>query len=226
MKHKCMGVAIFVLGILMGAGPAMATSAETQTAAVATQTAALTRTTGAMTATALAAGTQTAIATPTPNAGQVAKHRQVLNQKAGPNEPKLGELLAALWNSRQIGGALTVVTAGPVLDVGALTAAVNGVLVIKTATAGAAITACGNTTFETYKKCTLCVSPAGTLTWRPGTAALSQELALKPLCAHDEVEVAYLQIPPSFTSNTTSITAQMLKQDPTLRESTAVFGQR
>lgn len=178
-------------------------------------------TAGAQTATHTPTATNTATptATPTPNVqGQAERVRQ-LNAMSRPGGVQLGDLLLALFDGRQSGGGLTVATPATTpaasVDVAAARAMVRGVYVEKEATSAAAITACGNTTGAQYRKCTLCMNQAGTLRFTPGAVASSQAAALKPACADSETELAYIELPPSFTSGTTVVTEGMLKQSNT-----------
>lgn len=211
-RHYALVIALTALVALLvlvrGPGvprPAFADAAQTATAAVqATQTA------NAATATAIAA---------TPHPDRPAKMVRDLSN-VGPSNCDFGLLIQALWDGRQTGGALAVstpaTTPGATVDVAAITAMVHGVYLSKAAAAATAITACGNTDSTHYKKCTVCVNNAGTLRFEPGTAVTgAQANALKPPCRDGETEVAYLELPTSFTSNTTTVTAGMLKQATT-----------
>lgn len=169
--------------------------------------------TAAQTATAAMVATQTAAAT-TPHPDRRAADVRALNAGSRPGGPKIGDLLLALWNARQSGGGLTAATA--TVNVAATTAVVQGVYVAKTAANGEAVTACGNTGTGEYLKCTLCMDAAATLRFEPGAIAASQAAALKPPCKDAEVELAYLELAPSFTSGSTTVTAGMIKQAPTI----------
>lgn len=170
--------------------------------------------TAAQTATAAVAATQTA-AMATPHPSRRDADVRALNSMSKPGGPKLGTMLRALWHARQSGGSLAVATPGPVIDVAALAAVINGVYVTKTAASTQTITTCGNTSTAQYRKCTVCVDAAGTLAYRTGAIAASQAAATKPPCRDNEVEVAYIELPPSFTSGTTTVTAGMLQQAST-----------
>jgi hypothetical protein len=157
--------------------------------------------------------TSTPTVTSTPDVRGRADRVRALNEGSFPSGFRLGDFLQALWSARQSGGGLTANSTG--VDVAAITAMVNGVYVTKTAATGQAVTACGNTTGSQYRKCTLCMNQAATLRFAPGAVAASQAAALKPSCSDSETEIAYLELPTSFTAGSTSITSNMLKQAAT-----------
>ena len=214
-----------VLALVIGfAAPGVYAQNATQTAAAAaTQTAAAvaTQTANAVaTQTAAAQATATAVLfTPTPlsnpRGGRLADELNRSSRQA--DALKLGSRLVALWHGRQTGGALAVNGGDAAkFDIAAGTYVVNGIYVpAATAAAATAQVLTASTTASQYKKVTVCVDAVGSYHQVNGGAAASQGAAGKAPCRDDWVEVAYIELPTSFTATSTHVTTGMLKQAAT-----------
>ena len=220
-----------VLALVIGvAAPGAYAQNATQTAAAAaTQTAAAVATqTANAVATANVVATQTAAAqatataalfTPTPlsnpRGGRLADELNRSSRQA--DALKLGSRLVALWHGRQTGGALAVNGGDAAkFDIAAGTYVVNGIYVpAATAAAATAQVLTASTTASQYKKVTVCVDAVGSYHQVNGGAAASQGAAGKAPCRDDWVEVAYIELPTSFTATSTHVTTGMLKQAAT-----------
>jgi len=69
-----------------------------------------------------------------------------------------------------------------------------------------------NTGSGEYRKSLICIDSAGTVTLVHGTVAASQGAAALPSPTANTVPVGYLEIPASFTSGSTNVTAGMIKR--------------
>lgn len=63
-----------------------------------------------------------------------------------------------------------------------------------------------------FKKVVVGIDAAGTVTLTAGTAAATQALAEIPDVASTILPIAYMEIPESFTSETTDVTTDMIKR--------------
>lgn len=63
-----------------------------------------------------------------------------------------------------------------------------------------------------YRKDLISLDAAGTVTVTAGAVAVSQDAAVLPACPADNVPVGWIEVPASFTSGTTEVTAGMLRK--------------
>ena len=130
----------------------------------------------------------------------------------------IGKFIAALWRSRHSGGAVTPNSDATKIDIAAVAAMVDGVDVpVGVGVAETAVVLTGYTptivtTSTQFMKVLVTVKKAGTHGIYSGAKVASQALAVKPAVPAAECEIAYLEIPNSFTAGTTSVTAGMCKQ--------------
>ena len=127
---------------------------------------------------------------------------------------KLGDRLAALWNQRQSGGALSQGSPDTTYSIAAGAYTVDGVVVAGGASANVVLPlTTPDTTGTQYRKLTITIDQAGAYALVIGAVATgSQAAALKSPAPAGTTEVAYIELPVSFTARTTTITAGMLKQ--------------
>lgn len=69
-----------------------------------------------------------------------------------------------------------------------------------------------NTTGVQYRKVSIQIDAAGTVTFVAGATAASQGAAVHPPVGAGKVEIGWLELPVSFTSGTTVITSGMIQQ--------------
>lgn len=166
----------------------------------------------AQTATPTATSTSTPTHTPNLTRNDTSAQRAAeLDRSSTGRAVKLGSRLLALWHGRQTGCTPTADSTN--VDIAACKAMVNGVYVAEDGQDNLALTGISTTSVQ-FRKVAICMTDAGVYTPRAGAVAASQAAALIPVCDVDEVEVAYLELPASFTGASTSLTAAMVKQRP------------
>lgn len=136
---------------------------------------------------------------------------------------RLGEVLslsalkAGQANSQTVlwGCALSVNGSDPDLyDVSAGEVLLAGSIVAVAADASNDLTSAVDTTAGQYRKVLVEVNASGVVSQKIGNVAASQDAAVLPDLSTDKVAIGYIEIPASFTANTTDITAGMLKTIP------------
>lgn len=135
----------------------------------------------------------------------------------GVTRPKLGDIVAALWSARHIGGGLAPNSDTTKFDVAAWRAVIDGVPSSGNAATAQVLTGMTPTAITTsvqFQKILVTGKRAGTLGIYSGAKASSQGKALKPVTPVGEIELGWIELPTSFTAGTTAITSGMCKQGP------------